>query len=179
MLVQPALTTHLLCRPVSIADSRVLREELQVLCEAGELCYVCRPAESKRAIRKIRNLNRAGNSTSQSSFPLPGLHQAARADLPLAHDPREDRRPRFAKVHRPDSMRPALPLEENPRCDLAQQQHAFLSRHARRVLEYAAHRNLRGDRSGRRFRPSRIRLGLPACSAIFYLDPTLAIIALP
>ena len=33
MLVQPALTTHLFCRPVSIADSTGHRWELQVLCE--------------------------------------------------------------------------------------------------------------------------------------------------
>src|ERR1700722_13014034 len=33
MLVQPALTTHLFCRPVSTADSTGLRGELQVLCE--------------------------------------------------------------------------------------------------------------------------------------------------
>jgi hypothetical protein len=52
MLVQPALITHLLCRPVSIADSRVLREELQVLCDAGTLCYVFWLADSKRAISK-------------------------------------------------------------------------------------------------------------------------------
>src|ERR1035441_2478074 len=44
MLVQPALTTHLLCRPVSIADSTGPRRELQVLCEKGALCYVLVPA---------------------------------------------------------------------------------------------------------------------------------------
>ena len=43
MLVHPALTTHLLCRPVSIADSMGPGHELQVLCEAGEMCYVLRP----------------------------------------------------------------------------------------------------------------------------------------
>src|ERR1700722_2483650 len=32
MLVQPALTSHLFCRPVSTADSTGLRGELQVLC---------------------------------------------------------------------------------------------------------------------------------------------------
>jgi hypothetical protein len=37
-LVQPALTTHLLCRPVSIADCMDVREELQVLCGAAHLC---------------------------------------------------------------------------------------------------------------------------------------------
>jgi hypothetical protein len=31
MLVQPALITHLLCRPVSIADSMCPRKKLQVL----------------------------------------------------------------------------------------------------------------------------------------------------
>jgi hypothetical protein len=40
MLVQPALTTHLLCRPVSIADSMVRRWELQVLCGVGTVWYV-------------------------------------------------------------------------------------------------------------------------------------------
>src|ERR1035441_5630409 len=44
MLVQPALATHLLCRPVSIADSTGPRRELQVLCEKGALCYVLVPA---------------------------------------------------------------------------------------------------------------------------------------
>src|ERR1017187_3071503 len=49
MLVQPALTTHLLCRPVSIADSTGPRRELQVLCEKGALCYVLIPAFGNRA----------------------------------------------------------------------------------------------------------------------------------
>ena len=39
MLVQPALTTHLLCRPVSTADSMGRRWELQVLCEMTEVWY--------------------------------------------------------------------------------------------------------------------------------------------
>jgi hypothetical protein len=38
MLVQPSLITHLLCRPVSIADSMGPREELQVLCSVAEMC---------------------------------------------------------------------------------------------------------------------------------------------
>jgi hypothetical protein len=41
MLVQPALITHLLCRPVSIADSMCPRKKLQVLvrCMAGVLRF--------------------------------------------------------------------------------------------------------------------------------------------
>src|ERR1019366_408873 len=39
MLVQPALTTHLLCRPVSIADCMDVGEELQVLCGSALMCY--------------------------------------------------------------------------------------------------------------------------------------------
>jgi hypothetical protein len=38
MLVQPALITHLLCRPVSIADSMCPRSELQVLCNKAAMC---------------------------------------------------------------------------------------------------------------------------------------------
>jgi len=37
-LVQPVLTTHLLCRPVSIADSMGPGQELQVLCKGGAVC---------------------------------------------------------------------------------------------------------------------------------------------
>jgi hypothetical protein len=37
-LVQPALTTHLLSRPVSIADCMDVGEELQVLCGCAAMC---------------------------------------------------------------------------------------------------------------------------------------------
>ena len=43
MLVQPALIAHLLCRPVSIADTMGRRGKLQVLCKVGVLCYVFDP----------------------------------------------------------------------------------------------------------------------------------------
>jgi hypothetical protein len=39
MLVQPALIAHLLCRPVSSANTRRSEEELQVLRVITPLCY--------------------------------------------------------------------------------------------------------------------------------------------
>jgi hypothetical protein len=44
MLVQPALIAHLLCRPVSIADSSVGGKEIQALFLRATLCYRFEPA---------------------------------------------------------------------------------------------------------------------------------------
>ena len=71
MLVQPALIAHLLCRPVSIADSRWLREKLQVLRAIGGVCYVLGPPLSGIARPKRRGaydpVLRSSSSTSSSS----------------------------------------------------------------------------------------------------------------
>jgi hypothetical protein len=46
MLVQPALIAHLLCRPVSIADSRDIRGKLQVLSKTAVMCYFPRSLQA-------------------------------------------------------------------------------------------------------------------------------------
>jgi hypothetical protein len=51
MLVQPALIAHLLCRPVSIADTRSLREKLQVLRGLCVVCYGFGPQQLGGAFR--------------------------------------------------------------------------------------------------------------------------------
>jgi hypothetical protein len=74
MLVQPALITHLLCRPVSNADSMVPRSELQVLCGMGTVWYVFSLPHS--GMRK----------SATPSFPIPqksrALNQILHGSIP-------------------------------------------------------------------------------------------------
>jgi hypothetical protein len=81
MLVQPALTTHLLCRPVSIADSRWKRKELQVLCGMGGMCYgfgllpaACTISAWDKAIRE-----RFRNETGRAVLKGHGFSRAAKS----------------------------------------------------------------------------------------------------
>src|ERR1039458_2308348 len=119
MLVQPALTTHLLCRPVSIADSTGLCQKIQVLCEVSAVCYRCCLAFLKPCGR-----NRNCFSTIPSSTLPQALRPADRAGWLRERGPPAHWRLRPGQVHRPDSMQPAPPPAANPLCAPARLRHA-------------------------------------------------------
>src|SRR5208282_603914 len=107
MLVQPALTTHLLCRPVSIADSRGTGEELQVLCGVTKVWYVFGPSRfgtvgRKREPRLGALKTDAAPFTTRSCAPLQALHPAGHATSARVRGLRACRRRRSEQVRQQD-----------------------------------------------------------------------------
>jgi hypothetical protein len=73
MLVQPALITHLLCRPVSIADSMCPRKKLQVLvrCMRGVLRFSAQiPFAENEKVDSGQTLLSTGDSATEPARQL-------------------------------------------------------------------------------------------------------------
>ena len=159
MLVQPALTTHLLCRPVSIADSMGSARRIASLVRGNQgvirsppfSFWACNPQLGRSASARAGSANTAIqpvlSSSSSTSSSMPRRRAGARVAI-VRHGAAAPAIELIGKIQRSQHGH-----AQRVHCAAVRSHCAHLAVHQLSQLADVAVPGRRGDRSGRRSPP--------------------------